>query len=146
MKGVFILLPLLLALAGCVTSVPSRDVGASVKIIGRLGQPLGKIVSIEGDAPEFKPRRTKAGPVVSAIGVQSVDGRRLARPFFLGLIFDRKSDHALTPDAKYVFTGYESGDSVWEVPSDWQHGQIVPGRFTTVFYVLEYHKAAPAKP
>jgi len=86
------------------------DIGDHVTLIGRLGMPVGSVVTnIEGQLIS-EPKQGKSGQITAALRLSKVDGKALAKAQTVGLIF-RLSEGVPTVHANDIikFSGYESG-------------------------------------
>ena len=89
-------------------SVESAGLGRTVLVRGQLGQPLGRVITIEGSAVEREFRRTKAEDGKTLFRVSKVDGQALPQPTVIRLDFFG----AVRPpndSEKRTFRGYENG-------------------------------------
>lgn len=111
----FLTITILLALtisAFAADTIRSTDIGRSVTIIGKLGQPLGRVIQIEGTPVESTDplRRQKALMSALLLRVNKVQGVALPEPVVIELSFPYDwSEHKLAPGERRVFTGYEGG-------------------------------------
>jgi len=90
--------------------VQVSDIGGQTTLIGRLGKPVGTVVTnIEGQLIS-EPKQGKSGQTTAAIRVTKVDGKALAKSQTVGLIF-RPSEGTPKVHANEIvkFSGYESG-------------------------------------
>ena len=86
------------------------DIGGQVTLIGRLGKPVGTVItSIEGQLIS-EPKLGKSGQVTAAIRVSNVDGKALAKAQVVALIF-RVSEGMPNVHGYDIikFSGYEAG-------------------------------------
>jgi hypothetical protein len=85
------------------------DIGGRVTLIGRLGKPLGTVVTnIEGQLIS-EPKQGKSGQITAAFRLSKIDGKVLAKTQVVGLIF-RISGGIPNVHANEIvkFSGYES--------------------------------------
>lgn len=66
--------------------VQASDIGGKVIIMGRLGKPLGTVVTLDGQMVSA-PKTGKSGQVTAALRVSEVNGQPLKRAPIIGLIF-----------------------------------------------------------
>ena len=86
------------------------DIGGQVTLIGRLGRPVGTVVtSIEGQLIS-EPKLGKSGQITAALRLSKVDGKALAKAQIVALVF-RASEGMPNVHANDLvkFSGYESG-------------------------------------
>jgi hypothetical protein len=86
------------------------DIGGRVTLIGRLGKPVGTVVTnIEGQLIS-EPKQGKSGQVTAALRLSKIDGKALAKAQVVGLVF-RVSEGIPKVHANEIvkFSGYESG-------------------------------------
>jgi hypothetical protein len=86
------------------------DIGGQVTLIGRLGKPVGTVVtSIEGQLIS-DPKQGKSGQITAALRLRKVDGKALAKPQIVGLVF-RVSEGMPNVHVNEIikFSGYEAG-------------------------------------
>ena len=116
----------------CIPAVAAADINVSdlmAGITGRLSQPLGRRIVIEGDSPD------QVLVADNSLGVSSIDGKALKQRVYIeirGKIRIEKKKH-------YRFEGYESGEfngpPVWLEPDAQQNFQFYS--FFVVTKVLE---------
>jgi hypothetical protein len=85
------------------------DIGSKVIIIGKLGKPLGTVVTVEGQLIS-EPKLGKSGQVTAAFRVNKVDGKALEKAQIVGLIF--RASAGIPPLHAHEIvhlSGYESG-------------------------------------
>ena len=126
------------------------DIGNKVTLIGRLGKPIGTVVTIEGQLIS-EPKQGKSGQISAALRVNKVDGKPLEKAQVVGLIF-RASAGLPSAHANEIIqlTGYESGafigtpDAARDLlgkdasPLDW--------KFQSTIYVIKLPVAETPKP
>jgi hypothetical protein len=79
-------------------------------VIGRLGQPLGHVVRIEGAAVESTYQRGKGQERTLFFRVTTVEGRALPKPVVIELgFFSASIEQKLPPGERRAFLGYETG-------------------------------------
>ena len=140
-----LLLPAALFAADEIRAVRYDELGDSgrVSIIGRLGLPIGRYVTIEG-------KWAGPGPMINRrmLAVQSVDGKPLRKPAVIEIErpgrFPQMGD--LRAGARYVFSGYEDGGMVG-VPEEVLEKTGGPGpmegwHFDVHFVVLKFAQPA----
>ena len=98
-------------------SVKSDTLGKSVSVIGPLGQPLGKVILIEGKLVPQNERLDywSANMAKNLFAVEKVDGKPLSRPFWIELVLPNSMGQLKGEYAKYE--GYQTGGFV-NVPDE----------------------------
>ena len=92
-----------------VQKVLAADIGTRVQIIGRLGYPLGELLTIRGTW-HFPEALLK--DMSSSFRVLSVNGKRLNEPVeFVSM----RSFHPVTIELQQIPEDIERGEEVWEV-------------------------------
>lgn len=132
------------------------ELGREVEVVGRTGQPLGKLLQIEGALFQPKPDEgiPKSYEWTTVFVVDRINGRALSEPVRVSLANpgSRKS-FELKTKRRMRLTGYEDGGFVEEPPEVWEwrrkRGEpIRPGYqryFKVDFLVLEAEPIAAAK-
>lgn len=93
--------------------VQVSDIGGGVTLIGRLGKPMGTVVTnIQGQLIS-EPKQGKSGLVTAALRVSKVDGKALPKAQVVGVVF-RLSEGMPSVHANDIvkFSGYESGSFI----------------------------------
>lgn len=122
-------------------SVPSVDLGRSIAV-GRLGQPLGKVMRVEGAAVESNYPRSKGQDNTLFFRVTAVEGRALPQPVVIELgFFSSDISQELPPGERRTFIGYETGQFSGLPDAAGQHLSAIPATtgygFTTELVVLK---------
>ena len=110
--GVFTILisaSFLTAFAGDTTVVDSSALGRTVSVRGKLGQPLGKLITIEGTAVEHDYPRTKAENDAILMRVTKVEGAVLPQAVVISLSIRQSILRPFAPGITRTFRGYEDG-------------------------------------
>jgi hypothetical protein len=133
---------LLAASVSAADTVKSIDLGRSVSVIGRLGQPLGRIFQIEGIVVESTYRRSKADEGALLFRVTTVQGKALSEPTVIEMsFFASASAKKLAPGERRIFTGHETGGFTGIPDETHRHFAEVPAAtgygFTTQFVILK---------
>lgn len=90
--------------------VESVELGHAVIVRGQLGQPLGKVITIEGSGVERPFKRFKAEQSAIQFRVTKVDGKSLPEPRVIHLsFFSFLSVRPPTDGENRTFRGYEDG-------------------------------------
>ncbi len=91
-------------------AVESVELGHAVIVRGQLGQPLGKVITIEGSGIERVYKRFKADQSAIQFRVTKVDGMSLPEPRVIHLsFFSFLSVRPPTDGEERIFRGYEDG-------------------------------------
>jgi hypothetical protein len=91
-------------------AVESVGLGRAVVVRGQLGQPLGKVIAIEGSAVGSDYKRSKADQSAILFRVTKVDGTPLPEPRVIRLsFFGFLSVRPPTDGEERTFRGYEDG-------------------------------------
>jgi predicted ABC-type transport system involved in lysophospholipase L1 biosynthesis ATPase subunit len=90
--------------------IQMSDIGGQVTLIGRLGKPVGTVVTnIEGQLIS-EPKQGKSGQVTAALRVSKIDGKALAKAQIVGLVFRASQGMPkIHANENVKFSGYESG-------------------------------------
>jgi hypothetical protein len=124
------------------------QLGQDVEVIGALGQPLGKVLVVEGALFQPKPREGIPKIYVSktVFVAERVDGEALKKPVHIFLTKAWNSDYAdLKPRQKMKLTGYEDGGFADESEDVWAyrrrrgegHAARMQRHFNVDFFVLD---------
>lgn len=89
--------------------VQATDIGGKVIIIGKLGEPLGTVVTIDGQMVS-EPKLGKTGQATAALRVNQVNGKPLKREPILGMVFRPSTGvpSLHVPESVHL-SGYETG-------------------------------------
>lgn len=127
------------ALAGPARSITVPDLW-EIPVIGWLGQPLGKLVTIEGVAADASYMECKAHAAETMLRIQKVNGKDLPRecvfPFgpFLATGIDEPR-----AGSRFKYIGYETGGFTGVPGTAWEYVRAIQTTgygFTTHFVVL----------
>lgn len=83
-----------------IQAVPQKHSAHQVIILGRLGNPMGKIVRVEGINPPDGPKFSGASHFL----VDTVDGKKLQEP----CLVEFRGANEQHPGERHVFIGYET--------------------------------------
>ena len=124
-----------------VKSVSAADLGTKVQVIGRLGRPLGTMVTIRGQAvqpvdPNNQSSAEKVPP--NLFRVQSVDGQTTT-PVDIEIILP--VDEKFPANGPAGWMGYEDG-SFEGAPTDAANGSQPASRS----FITKFHALQPAAP
>lgn len=122
--------------------VSSVDLGRAVTVVGRLGQPLGHVVRIEGAAVESDHPRGKGQDNTLFFRIATVEGRALPKPVVIEIVFFSSSNtRKLLAGERQVLLGYETGRFSGLPDEATPHLSAPPAMtgygFTTEFVVLK---------
>jgi hypothetical protein len=89
--------------------IRTEDIESKIILVGKLGKPLGTVVTISGQILS-DPKQIRSGQYVGAIRVNKVNGQTLTKAATVGLLF-RRSEGIPSVHAHDIieFSGYESG-------------------------------------
>jgi len=112
--------------------------GESVQIKGRLGVPLGHVVTIEGVSVRQKARPDSAQYYLL---IEKLNGKKLKDPISVWIEDPKK----LSDSKRYIFKGYETGGMVGTPYEGLRQGDKVRLYFVVNFVVTETVLTAAAK-
>ena len=121
--------------------VLAGSLGYAVKVIGPLGEPLGKVVLIEGWAiTEREMNRNSKAPINENFAVDTIDGQKLESPAWIQL--ELPHNHPPLKEGKRErFTGFQTGGFInepWEAYNfERVYLQTTGWYFLVYFVVLE---------
>jgi hypothetical protein len=120
-------------------SVSVDDLNSNASVIGRLGKPLGTVVTIRGRAVQNGPETEKAPR--NFFQVQSVDGQ----PVNVGIEVILPAGAKFPIEGTAGWIGYEDGGFVGE-PQQGLPMSTMPVQQRTRSFVTQFHALRPAQP
>lgn len=89
-------------------NISYTTINSSTKIIGSLGQPLGKVIKISGIVVAGENTKSDSGTI--KLKVNSVDGTQLKKPVIIGFqIFQWSGVKKPGAGKTFTYIGYETG-------------------------------------
>lgn len=146
MKIIYLLLTLLFIItisdgAPMNNDISYTSINSSVRIIGSLGQPLGKVIRISGIAVGGKNTKSDSGTI--KLRVKSVDGIKLEKPVITGFrIFQWAGIKNPSEGKSFTYIGYETGHMTG-IPYD--AAKLMPRFATTAFTFSVYFQVCAEK-
>jgi hypothetical protein len=106
-----------------------EDIPEKAKLIGRLGVPLGQIVTVTATIiPAEETARVKGGPISSRVSVVQVDGRDIQA---VVMPYNRAPGTEVKEGKQVSVVGFETGGFLGTPADAWKHR---PPYQTTGFY------------
>jgi hypothetical protein len=121
------------------SAVKAEDLSRPGGVVGRLGVPLGKVVTVVGEIIDGRELRVKSLEGTLLLQATSVDGRKLATPCALSFQWLMPAPAKKLSGAVRL-VGYESGRFAGVPPEAFSHIKPVasPGfHFESVFVVVK---------